>query len=219
MNKGYQLLLIVLVIVGLASCQKELSQEGATPPGSGPAPADTIPTTPGTGTEVGSWKFVSLQGIVSQTAEFNQASTAIKAISTSNFTSQNNAGTITFDSVIMNAMGVTMTINTTAKTLVYMNGSLFDSLQTPLNQTLPAQDASSGYKKIGSDSLYFQDGGFLNVLTGGMLPSSPTGCKLKFEGNLMKMTVVYDTVTTQDYQGIPAKLTIHGVLVATLKKN
>jgi hypothetical protein len=218
MNKGYQLLLIVLVIIGLASCQKELSQEGATPPGSGPAPADTIHN-PGNNTEVGSWKFVALQGTVSQTAEFTQVSTAVKAVSTTNFTSQNNAGTITFDNVTMNAMGVTMAINTTAKTLVYMNGSLVDSLQTPLNQTLPAQTASSGYTKIGSDSLYFQDGGFLNVLTGGMLPSTQTGCKLKFEGNLMKMTVIYDTVTTQSYQGIPAKVNIRGVLVATLQKN
>ncbi|HEX6426247.1 MAG TPA: hypothetical protein VF008_01125, partial [Niastella sp.] len=90
--------------------------------------------------------------------------------------------------------------------------------QTPFNQTVPAQNATSGYKKIGTESLYFQDGGFLNVLTGGLLPAAPSGCKITFAGNIMKLTIVYDTVTTQDYQGIPAKLTIHSVLVATLQK-
>jgi hypothetical protein len=217
MNKCYHFLLILAVALGLASCQKEIHNDDLTSPtgGGGPTPADTIPNT---NTEVGSWKFMSLQGTVSQTAEFSQASQSIKAVSTSNFTSQNNAGAITFDSVTMTATGVTMAINTTAKTLVYVNGALFDSLQSPLNQTLPAQNASSGYQKIGTDSLYFQNGGFLDVLTGGMLPSAPSGCKLTFEGNTMKMTIVYDTVTTQDYQGIPAKLTIHAVLVATLQK-
>jgi hypothetical protein len=95
---------------------------------------------------------------------------------------------------------------------------LIDSLQTPFNQTVPPQTASSAYKKIGTDSLYFQNGGFLDVLTGGLLPAAPSGCKLTFEGDIMKMTIVYDTVTTQNYQGIPAKVTMHAVLVATLQK-
>ena len=217
MKKGYHLLLIAAVVLGLASCQKELSGDAIINPG-GPTPADTIPNT--TNTEVGSWKFISVSGTVAQTAEFSQAGSSIKGVTNSSFTSQNNAGTITFDSSKMTASGVTLSVNTSAKTYVYMNGTLFDSLQTPLNQTVPPQSASSDYKKIGADSLYFQNGGFLNVLTGGLLPSAPSGCKIKFEGNnIMKMTIVYDTVTTQDFQGIPAKVTIHAVLVATLQKN
>lgn len=216
MKKCYHLLFLIAFVLGLASCQKEIHSDDISNPGGGPTPGDTIPNNPGT--EVGNWKFMSLQGTVSQTAEFTQASQSVKAISTSNFTSQNNAGTVTFDSSNMTATGVSMTINTTAKTLVYINGALLDSLQTPLNETLPPQNATSTYKKIGADSLYFQNGGFLDVITGGMLPSAPTGCKLAFSGNTMKMTIVYDTVTTQDYQGIPAKVTIRAVLVATMQK-
>jgi len=216
MKKYCPFLFVLAVLITLASCQKEIHDNDITSPG-GPTPADTIPNT--ANTEVGTWNFMSLQGTISQTAELSQAGQAIKGVSTSNFTSQNNAGTVKFDNVNMTATGITMSVNTTAKTLVYMNGALFDSLSTPFNQTLPAQNATSGYKKIGADSLYFQDGGFLNVLTGGLLPSAPSGCKLVFSGNIMKMTIVYDTVTTQDYQGIPAKVTIHAVLVATLQKN
>lgn len=216
MKKYCPFLFVLAVVLTLASCQKEIHGD-ATPPTGGPTPADTIPNT--ANTEVGTWNFISLQGTIIQTAELTQAGQAIKGVSTSNFTSQNNAGTVKFDSVNMTAMGITLAVNTTAKTLVYMNGALFDSLQTPFNQTLPAQNATSGYKKIGTDSLYFQDGGFLNVLTGGLLPSAPSGCKLAFSGNTMKMTIIYDTVTTQDYQGVPAKVTMHAVLVATLQKN
>jgi hypothetical protein len=217
MRKYFYSLFIAVTVLGLASCQKEINGEDITPPNDGPVPGDTIPTN-NTNTEVGVWDFVSVSGTVSQKAELSQTGSSIKGITTTSFTSQNNAGTVTFDSVTMTASGVTFNVNTSAKTYVYMNGTLYDSVQTPFNQTVPAQNASSGYKKIGADSLNFQDGGFLNVLTGGLLPSAPSGCKITFAGNIMKMNIVYDTITTQDYQGIPAKLTIHSVLVATLQK-
>ncbi len=216
MRKYFYSLFIAVIVLGLASCQKEINGEDITPPGGGPVPGDTIPNN--TNTEVGVWNFVSVSGTVSQTAELSQAGSSIKGVTATSFTSQNNAGTVTFDNVTMTASGVTFNVNTSAKTYVYMNGSLYDSVQTPFNQTVPPQNATSGYKKIGTDSLNFQDGGFLDVLTGGLLPSAPSGCKITFAGNVMKMTIVYDTVTTQDYQGIPAKLTIHSVLVATLQK-
>jgi hypothetical protein len=216
MRKYLYSLLIAAIVLGLASCQKEINGEDITPPGGGPVPGDTIPNN--TNTEVGAWDFVSVNGTVSQTAELSQTGISIKGITATSFTSRNNAGTVTFDNVTMTASGVTFNVNTSAKTYVYMNGLLYDSVQTPFNQTVPAQNASAGYKKIGADSLYFQDGGFLDVLTGGLLPSAPSGCKITFAGNVMKMTIVYDTVTTQDYQGMPAKITIHSVLVATLQK-
>jgi hypothetical protein len=216
MRKYFYLLLIAASVFGLASCQKEINGEDISNPGGGPVPGDTIPNN--TNTEVGTWDFVSVSGTVSQIAEFSQLGSSIKAISATSFTSRNNAGTVTFDSVTMTASGVTFNVNTSAKTNVYMNGVLYDSLQTPFDQTIPPQNASSAYKKVGTDSLFFQDGGFLDALTGGLLPSAPSGCKLTFAGNVMKMTIVYDTVTTQDYQGIPAKLTIHAELVATLQK-
>lgn len=220
MRKCYLLLLVIGVIIGLASCQKDVDGTDITDPGSGPVPADTIPNNPpGNNTEVGTWKFISVRATGSQTAEFSQSGASVKAVTSTDFTSQNNSGTVTFDSSEMTATDVSLTVNTTAKTLVYTNGVLFDSLQTPIAETVPPQSATSAYQKIGADSLHFQDGGFLNVLTGGLLPNAPAGCKVTFEGNdIMRLTIVYDTVTTQDYQGIPAKLTIHTVLVATLQK-
>ncbi|THU34269.1 hypothetical protein FAM09_24945 [Niastella caeni] len=211
MKKGYRWLFIATVILGMASCQKEIHGDAALNPGT---PADTIP-----GTEVGDWKFISLQGTIAQTTEVAQSGASLKGVSNTNFTSQNNAGTLTFDSATMTVNGLALSINTTAKTYVYMNGFLIDSLQAPLTHTITPQSTTAGYQKIGADSLYFQDGGLLNSLTGGILPSAPTGCKLTFEGNTMKITVAYDIVTTQDYQGFPAKVTMHAVLVATLQRN
>jgi hypothetical protein len=216
--RTWRLLLIIAINIYITSCQKEVSGEGNPPPAGGPLPADTVPS--GTNTEVGTWKFVSLSGKLAQNAEFSQAGQAVKAVSSSNFTSQNNGGTVTFDNQKMTANGITMSVNTTAKTYVYVGALLLDSMQTPLNQSFPPQNATSSYSRVGADSLHFQDGGFLNALTGGLLPAIPTGCKLKFESsNIMKMTTIYDTVTTQDFQGIPARVTLRAELVATLQKN
>src|SRR5687768_4035988 len=116
MKKCYHLLLIAALVIGLAACQKEINGDDITNPGGGPTPADTIPST---NTEIGTWNFISVSGTVSQTAEFTQAGISVKGVTTSNFTSQNNAGTVTFDSVTMTATGVTLSVNTSAKTLVY----------------------------------------------------------------------------------------------------
>lgn len=217
------LLLIAAFVSVLVACQKEVSDEGGNNPGSGALPIDSLPnqgdTSHGSNTVVGSWKLVSVQGTGAQTAEFSQAGIGIKAVTVTNFTSGNNGGTVTFDSTTMTANGITLDINTTASTYLYQNNVLLDSLTNPLNQSVPPQDATSGYTKIGADSLNFVDGSFLNALTGGLLPATPTGCKVSFSGNIMKMIIAYDAVTTEDYQGIPATITIHMVLVATLQKN
>jgi hypothetical protein len=224
MRKRNLLLLIAAFVFVLAACQKETSNEALNNPAGGSLPPDSIPnqgdTSHGsTGSEAGTWKFVSVSGLLSQTTEFSQAGIAIKAVTTSNFTSQDNGGTITFDSSTMTANGITLAINTTTNTYFYQNNVLLDSLKNPLNQSVPPQNATSGYKKIGADSLNFVDGAFLDALTGGLMPATPTGCKISFSGNIMKMTIAYDTVTTEDYQGIPAKITLHTVLVATLQKS
>lgn len=216
------LLLIAAFVSVLVACQKEVSDEGGNPAG-GTLPTDSLPnqgdTAHGSNTVIGSWKLVSVQGTGAQTATFSQAGIGIKAVTATNFISENNGGTVTFDSTTMTANGITLNINTTANTYLYQNNVLLDSLTNPLNQSVPPQDATSGYTKIGADSLNFVDGAFLNALTGGLFPAPPTGCKVSFSGNIMKMTIAYDAVTTQDYQGIPATITIHMVMVVTLQKN
>jgi hypothetical protein len=218
MRKFYHLLLFVAFIMAVSSCKKEVSDEnGITPPVGGPLPVDSVPA--GTNTEVGNWKFISLTGTLQNTAEFSQLGAAGKAVNSGTFTSQNNGGTVAFDNSTMTANGITMAVNATTQTNIYLNGILVNSTQTPFNESLPPQNATSAYTKVGADSLHFADGGFLNALTGGLLPNTPTGCKLTFEGNLMKMTVIIDTVTTQSFQGVPAKVNVHTELVATLQKN
>jgi hypothetical protein len=216
-TRNFLLLLVGVFVWGFVACSKEKSDEHGMPPG-GTLPTDTIPTPGNVTTEVGTWKFISVQATGSQNAEFSQAGIPLKAVTSTSFTTQNNSGAVTFDNSKMTAAGITFSVHANPTTYVYAGSLLLDSLPTPLDQMIPPQTATSDYKKIGTDSLNFTNGGFLDVLTGGLLPNAPTGCKVSFNGNIMKMTIVYDTVTNQDFQGIPAKVTIHMVLVVTLQK-
>ena len=217
-TRNFLLLLVAALVVVFVACSKEKSNEDGVTPG-GTNPTDTLPNpSDTTKSVVGTWKFINVQGTGNQTAEFTQLGVALKAISNSNFTSQDNGGTVTFDNSTMTATGITLSVHTSPKAYLYQGALLIDSFPLPLDQTVSPQSATSNYTKIGTDSLNFANGGFLDLLTGGLLPNPPTGCKVAFSGNTMKMTIVYDTVTTQDYQGVPAKVTIHQVLVVTLQK-
>ncbi|MFL5743403.1 MAG: hypothetical protein ACJ751_01970, partial [Niastella sp.] len=106
-TRNFLLLLVAALVFVFVACSKEKSNETGTTPG-GANPTDTLPkpgdTTQGnTNTEVGTWKFISVQGTGNQTAEFSQLGVALKAISNSNFTSQDNGGTVTFDNSKMTA--------------------------------------------------------------------------------------------------------------------
>jgi len=217
-TRNFLLLLVAALVVVFVACSKEKSNEDGVTPG-GTNPTDTLPNpSDTTKSVVGTWKFINVQGTGNQTAEFTQLGVALKAISNSNFTSQDNGGTVTFDNSTMTATGITLSVHTSPKAYLYQGALLIDSFPLPLDQTVSPQSATSNYTKIGTDSLNFANGGFLDLLTGGLLPNPPTGCKVAFSGNTMKMTIVYDAVTTQDYQGVPAKVTIHQVLVVTLQK-
>ena len=218
--RNFLLLLVTAWVIAMVACSKEKSNETGVPPG-GTTPTDSTnnTTSGGTNTEVGTWKFINVTGTGNQTAEFSQLGVALKAVSNTNFTSQDNGGTLTFDSSNMTAAGITFSVHANPTAYVYAGPVIVDSLPFPLDQTISPQSATSGYKKIGTDSLNFANGGFLDLLTGGLLPNPPTGCKVAFNGNTMRMMIVYDAVTTQDYQGVPAKITLHMVLVVTLQKN
>jgi hypothetical protein len=221
MKKITYCLLLVAFIAVLASCQKEVSNESGNPPGKD----STTTTTPGDSTthkdsttEVGTWKFVSLHTTYTQTTTYTQSGFSVKGVTSADFVTTNNSGTIKFDGSNMISTGISLSINTTANTDVYVNGVKGSSVPLPIDTSFAPQNDTSGYKKIGADSLYLQSGGFFGLGAGGLIPTNAVGCKLKFNGNTMTMTVIYDNSYTDNSQGFPAQVTSHAVLEATLQK-
>src|SRR5258706_4132952 len=134
--------LVVLTAIAFAACQKESNS---------PQQIDLV----------GSWNFTSLNAQTQTVAEYDFFGTAEKSISTSEYTTTNNAGTVTFDGSVMNTVGLTYTVSTSVKTYTYENDVLIDSAELPFTYTLPSTNSTAEYELIGSDSIYFPNGSFV----------------------------------------------------------
>ncbi len=212
MRKIAPYLFIGCVLLVLVSCSKEKS-------------IDTSEHAPGTGTgsavgksEKGVWKFLSMRGITSATVEFTQFGDAQKYVTLSDYTSTNNAGTVTFDGSTMTGTGLTYTIDGIAKTYIYTNGVVEDSLELPFGGTMPPTNSTASYKKIGSDSIYVQSGGFTSVGTGGTTQASSGGYKLAWDGDKMTMTSAVVISKIDVSTGVSQKITQRATQIITLQK-
>jgi hypothetical protein len=209
------------ILLALASCGKEKSVDttGVTPGGSGSGNGGGSGGGNSNGTEVGNWNFVSLHAITSETTEFDVAGTAVKAVVTSDYTTDNNTGNVKFDGTTMFSTNVGYSVNTTMKVTTSSNGIPAGSQILPFAATMPPTSASVGYKKIGTDSLYFATGVITGLSSNGSVETKPGGYKLKWDGDKMYMTLNYtETTTADDGSGVMQKVTQKATIVTTLQK-
>lgn len=212
------------ILLALVSCGKEKSIDtiGVTPGGgSGSGSGSGGGTGGGTsnGSETGIWKFASMHVITSETAEFSMLGVASKVVTTSDYITDNNSGTVKFDGTNMFTTDVAFSVNTTAKMVMYANGVQSASQDMPFSATMPPNSATAAYKKIGTDSLYFQSGVMTGLSSNGSVETKPAGYKLKWDGDKMYMTLNYSEITTEDIgNGVMAKTTTKVTSVTTLQK-
>jgi hypothetical protein len=213
MRKITPFLLFGCILLALVSCQKEQS-------------IDTLGQTPGApdggsadGNEIGTWKFLFMNAVTSATITYTDGVDKVMTVTTSDYSSTDNAGTITFDGKNMTTAGITYSVDGTATTKFYTNNVLEDTLEFPFGGVMPATNSTIPYKKIGTDSLYFSSG----ILTGmdpnsGVTQTVPAGYKLKFDGDKMIITMKYSATQQEVVQGITQKMTSSAVTTTTLQK-
>jgi hypothetical protein len=203
------LLYVAILATTFTACQKEKSAEIPDNTGTGGGTSN--------GSEIGTWKFIGMQVTTSSTVEMSMLGISMKTVTLSDYKTENNKGTISFDGKKMSSAGLEYTINTTAKIYVYMDGSLDDSLDFPFSATLPPTNSSADYKKISTDSIYLAAGA-MAIGENGAVQSIPAGYKLKWNGDKMIMTMNYQTTKTETDQGITQKTTDKYTSVTTLQK-
>ncbi len=207
MNRVFKYIAIAFLGIFTIACQKELSIDSLT--GSGGGSANSV---------IGKWKFINIDAKTESIVEATDGIDIEKSISFSNYVSTNNKGTITFDATKMNSSGLGYDVNTTVKAYLYLNGTLEDSLESPFSFSVPLSDGTATYKQISSDSLYFENGGFVYQGGGGSQSSQPGGARIKFEGNRLLMTSNSTQTKSETISGITQKQTTKATSVITLEK-
>jgi hypothetical protein len=142
----------------------------------------------------GNWNFVNLNA---QTQVFAVIA-GDTTITHSNYTTQNNAGSISFTIDSMRVNGLAYSVSSTATTYAYYQGMPYDTLTSPFSASLPPTSMSVGYKLIGTDSMYFPNGGILP--TGVSSTGQGQGAHFVISGDTLRMTVGGTDTTTGQIQ-------------------
>lgn len=145
--------LILLLCLGLLSCQKELHFD---------SPIVTNPDGPGNpldgvGDIQGNWKFLYLDLNVKTISETSGS----PITTTEMYKAQtiNNSGTIAIDANNIKGTGIAYTVDTEIS--VEMQG--MDLMKNPLNLSVSPYGFTSSYSKITADSLYFESGFIIDI--------------------------------------------------------
>lgn len=206
MKKCFIILTLVFSIL-LQSCQKDADLQGIT----------TGETSPNNKIDLtGMWKFVNAHAKTIATNESVESGSTIKTVTTSDYTTENNTGTVVFNGQNMSYDSLSYSINTIAYVTTYENGNQIDTASIPIQAAFPVMKGESAYTAIGSDSLYFQGGG--SMFAGGSQPAKPAGVKIKREQDKLYFTQrVAETNATTD-QGLTVKSTQEAVIITTFQK-
>lgn len=198
MKQSFTILIAIILSVALISCSKE--NDSAT-----------------FGVDItGNYKYISLQAKTNSTVQSVSGSDMNKTVTTSEYTTQNNTGTITIDAGKFTSSNLAYSVNATANSTLYENGVVSGTYSMPFQFTLPSSNGTATYRRISADSIYFESG---SILIGGSANASlPGGAKIKIEnGNLTLYTTTVQSSTTSN-QGETVTSVANVVSVITLQK-
>jgi hypothetical protein len=203
----FRLTFWAILSVTVFSCTKEKSIDTSTGAGGSGG---------GTNAVLGTWKFAGFTAAIKVDATATDGTDVEKAVTSYDYLSTNNKGTVTFAANTFTGTGLGYDLNTILYAKFYTNGVLEDSLEVPFNFTLPPTNSSGGYKLVGADSLYFT-GGFIAVGLDSM-ESKPIGYKYSIAGNKLTMTTNYFNTYREEDNGIITTLRQFADIKVVLEK-
>ncbi|MES1223654.1 MAG: hypothetical protein ABUT20_49620 [Bacteroidota bacterium] len=198
MKRNVIKLLIFSSAIYLVSCKKDSSAN------------------PATGNVNGTYKFVSLTANTTSTVTITDGTTTDKTITKSVYTTKDNAGTLTIDDTKVVSTGLSYSIDTVVTVESYEDGVLTDTEEVPFQFDVPSSSATSEYKWVGTDSMYFASG---SVFTDGTTtPSGPSGAKIKLEGGKLYVTGKNEKTSQDNSSGYLITTNSKASVVATYQK-
>ncbi|MGE5106816.1 MAG: hypothetical protein ACM3H8_04695 [Sphingobacteriales bacterium] len=203
-NYLIRILLFSLIASFAISCQKEASNEILGAPNQQ------------NNALIGTWKFSFLNAKTKVEEQATDGTDVEKAITTSDYTSFNNKGTYVFNTTDAIGTGIAYDIDVVAKTEYYINNVLEDTFSFPFAFSLPPVNASSKYKLVGADSVYFS-GGFLSAGIDS-LQAKPIGYKFSIAGNRLTLRTNYFNTYAEDDNGVTINVKQNADITVVLEK-
>jgi hypothetical protein len=163
----------------------------------------------------GTWSFNGIHAKTSSSAMDVEGGIQYTTVTTSEYLTTLNAGTIRISGNTMTGTGITYAATINSLVTDYEGTSIIDSFSTSMPVNLPPTNSTSTFEVIGTDSIHYTSPGLPG--TGGS-GTPATGSKFSIEGDILTLTsyVVQDKV----FDTLGVAITQHeaAFVVTTLKK-
>jgi len=160
----------------------------------------------------GNWNFTSLQVTGTSTAQYTESGTVYKSVTTSDYTTSDNKGTVAISGGSMSSKGLAYSVDTDFGYVSYEDDVETDEGTMPFTFTLPASSSVSSFKLIGTDSIYFPSGGF-GTIGGTPTQSTASGGRYALSDNKLTITLKVNQTSTDNSTGVAVQT--HQVATAT----
>lgn len=206
------LLPFAALVTLFTACQKEVDFQDLGGPGAGPG---------NTGVITGDYNFIDLWSKQNNTVTTVESGMELKAVALSEYTSENNTGSLKVTDNKFLFTGVGHTVRGTATLLGYIDGVLFEQSTEPFEHVTPPADQAYDYIRNNTDSITFINGfATLPDASGGTspVPAGPIGARISLSNDTLTLVTKFDFSFTQNQAGIPVVLDVKAEGIMRFKK-
>jgi len=167
---------------------------------------------------LGSYDFVSLTASTKVTQTVSDGSSSAKTISTSNYTTEDNAGSLDITATQFISKDLGYSASTMGTVQVYEDGLHTDTYEVPFQAVVPPTNSTVPYKWITKDSIYFENSSIFYSGSPTPVATNASGAKVRLEGDKLYITASQVQTQEQSDGGITVKSEAAATMLATYKK-
>jgi hypothetical protein len=177
---------------------------------------DSGDNNPPSGNIQGNYQFLSLSASTTSTVIITDGTTVDKTVTKSDYTTKNNAGTMTITDSKIISTDLSYSIDTIAHSDMYENGVLVDNFEFPFQFDAPTSSATTDYVWVTSDSIYCPNG---TMFTDGVTSNSgPSGARIMHQGDKLYIYASKEQTTHDNSSGYPTTMIAQASVIATYQK-
>lgn len=208
------LCLLVGFTLLFTSCQKEVSLQNDSGNGVNNQGGGNIAGI------VGDWNFVGLSVQSTSIVEVSDVGIQLKTVTTADFDSKNNSGTIKITSNEFSYSNITYDVDTLVNMKMYLNGDLLNDEEMPYVFSPTPMSNTTTYVKNSNDSITLKNGIFSldDPSQGAPVATGEVGMKISWASDTLLLKMVTPFSRTIVNQGIPGVLSGNMVGTMRLKK-
>ena len=171
MRNTTRILILSAVIFCFIACKKDNSSNN---------------TSTGASALAGTWTFMGMHATTSATAVDNGGGIISKVITTSDYNTTANGGTMAISGNTMTGTGITYSANIVAHATEFEDGIQLDTFSTSIPFTVPPTNSTSGFEVIGKDSIHYTGSNIFGSAGSGT--PAATGSKFSISGDILTIT-------------------------------